>query len=445
MERMAVDVDVLTEMTKGVLPREVGATGLQYSHGAVYEDHVPKLQNLDSRVRIYSEMMTDPVINAILFVIEMYVRRVEWPIVPAEGAKGKSDAAFLEDCRKGMSHTWQDFLSEALSMLPYGFALHEIVYKLENGRVMWKKLPIRAQSSVEKWVFDKNGGVRGFVQRVENDTLNRYVTIPMEKLLLFRTSVNRGNPEGKSVLRGAHKPWFFKKKLEIIEAIGLERELAGYPVMTVPGDVFADNETAKARLQRAIDIVTNIRKDEQMGAVIPTGWELELLSSSGTKSNNTDGVIQRYDTRIAQSVAADIILMGHQNVGSYALAESKTALLTQAMSAWLDAIQEVLNKYAIPRLFALNGVTNRELPKFSHGPVVAIEPLKLANILFRLAGIDAVRPDDDSETHLRSMLGLPAADPTTARGEHALSNREGRMDTETRPASTDGNYTQEEV
>ena len=75
---------------------------------------------------------------------------------------------------------------------------------------------------------------------------------------------------------------------------------------------------------------------------------------------DTERVIQRYDARIAMSVLSDIILMGHENAGSYALADVKRSLLGQAMMTWLDIISEVLNRYAVPRLFALNG---RDLPR----------------------------------------------------------------------------------
>jgi hypothetical protein len=44
----------------------------------------------------------------------------------------------------------------------------------------------------------------------------RYQTtvIPIEKSLLFRTSIAKGNPEGVSLLRTAYRSWYFKKRLE---------------------------------------------------------------------------------------------------------------------------------------------------------------------------------------------------------------------------------------
>src|SRR5690606_27679618 len=162
--------------------------------------------------------------------------------------------------------------------------------------------------------------------------------------LLFRTASIKGSPEGRSVFWSAYKPWYYKKKIEVIEAIGVERNLAGYPVMYVPDELFLDTEDAKAQLKLAIDIVTRIRKDENMGAVLPGSWKnvggLQLISAEGSHTMDTEKVIQRYDARIALSVLADIILMGHENAGSYALAEVKRNLLGQAMMTWLDIIED---------------------------------------------------------------------------------------------------------
>ena len=429
--------------------KERGATGLVEFHGVIQEESIPKLRSLRQRVRVFADMANDPVIGAILFAIETHARQIAWDVRPADDSpEAKKHVEFLKDCMEDMSHSWQDFLSEVLSMLPFGFSLHEIVYKpRDDGRIGWAKIPIRAQETIDRWDMDKNKNLKGVYQIVD-DILE--VRIPADKFLLFRTTSFKNNPEGKSILRSAYRAWYFKKKLEIIEAIGVERELAGYPVLNVPNSVFEETDQGRKRLQRALDIVTNIRKDEQMGAVLPDDWVLTLLSSSGSQKSDTDGIIQRYDMRIAQSVLSDVLLMGHASVGSYALAETKMANLTQTLNTWVNTITDVFNKDAIPRLFALNGITEK-LPILYHGPVVSIDPLRLANILFRLVGVDIVRPDDDMEPHMRNLLGLPQMNPETTRRkeENGDSNldrqRSGRMDNETRPTSLDGNYTQTEM
>jgi hypothetical protein len=51
--------------------------------------------------------------------------------------------------------------------------------KYADGKVGWRKFAIRAQSSLDKWDFDDDGGLRGFVQRAAPKY--EEVTIPIEK------------------------------------------------------------------------------------------------------------------------------------------------------------------------------------------------------------------------------------------------------------------------
>lgn len=432
--------------------RELGSTGLKTSGGQVIEDFLPQLRTLQERVQTYKEMLMDPVVSAVLFAISQFARGAEWRVDTAgDSDQEKRDADFLRENMHGMSHGWMDFIDEALTFLPYGFSVAEICYKqAPDGTIRWKKLPFRAQETIWEWIFDDEGGIKGIRQNVSwSNGRAGLVEIPIEKLLLFRTQTVKNNPEGQSVLRGAFKPWYYKKRIEVIEAIGIERNLAGYPVLYAPDEIFMDNDEAREKLKFAQEMISRIRKDEAMGAVLPRSWKeaggLVLLSSEGSQTMDTERVIQRYDARIAMSVLSDIILMGHENAGSYALADVKRSLLGQAMMTWLDIIAEVLNRYAVPRLFALNGrdLPREKLPRFIHGPVVNVDPKTLADIIFRLAGVDALRTDPHLRRFMRKFLGLPEAESDDLEDSQALLEaRErdaigralaGRPDNETRP------------
>src|SRR5690606_32460821 len=149
------------------------------------------------------------------------------------------------------SQSWLDFVQEALTMLQFGFSVHEIVYKrAHDGSIRWKKLPIRGQDTIHTWVFDDEGGIKGIEQRVDwQPGKPPTVFIPIEKLLLFRTSSTKNSPEARSVLRTAYRPYYFKKRIEVIEAIGIERNLAGYPVLYVQEELFQEIEEAMVNIK----------------------------------------------------------------------------------------------------------------------------------------------------------------------------------------------------
>ena len=56
------------------------------------------------------------------------------------------------------------------------------------------------------------------------------------------------------------------------------------------------------------------------------------------------------------SALAEFIMLGTDRHGSFSLVESKTDLFAIALGTILDSIEEVFNRFAIPRLWQLNGV-----------------------------------------------------------------------------------------
>jgi len=403
---------------------EIGRTGLRRWGGYVHEEFLPELAGTRC-AKVYREMCdNDPVVGAVLFAIEKLLRQVSWRVEPASQARADLEAAeYLESCLHDMSSSWEDTFSEVLSFLPFGWSLHEIVYKrrqgpsrdpsrnsrYNDGRIGWRKLPIRAQDTLVDWVFDDAGGIRAMRQQAPPDHQTR--TIPIEKALLFRTRTEKGNPEGRSILRNAYRAWYFKRRIEEIEGIGIERDLAGLPTLSPPEglDVWNADDPEMVRLrQEAERIVQSVRRDEMEGVLIPHGWTFELLSTGGRRQIDVGAVVERYDRRIAMTVLGDFILLGHERVGSFALASSKTNLFAVALGAWLDAIAAVFNRYAVPRLFALNpGLPQEDLPRLVHGDVESPNLAELGAFIKDMTGVGVIVPDKALEDYVRAAANLP--------------------------------------
>jgi hypothetical protein len=446
-ERYAARIDMVqkaagrrTTRASGPAFDEIGTTGLRHYGGFVVEEWMAKLAGKRGAMA-YREMAdNDPVVGAILFAIEMLARGVEWNVEP--GADPQA-AELVQTCMDDMSHTWADFVSEVFTMLVYGWDLQEIVYKrrlgqdpgngpddkplpssrYEDGLIGWRKLVTRAQETLEQWVFAEDGGIEAMVQ-VAYDGVRR--TVPMEKALLFRTTTKRNNPEGRSILRPAFIPQFRKKNIEEIEAIGVERDVAGIPVATPPDDFIWDetNPVSRAIIDAAKDMVTSIRRDEDEGVVLPPGWKLELLSSGGSHALDTDKIIRRYDGRIAIVVLADFILMAQDKVGSYGLGKAKIDTFGQAMQAWLKSVAEVLNRYAIPRLLKLNGLPLQDPPQLVPGDVGELDLAQVGQFLqqMHLAGYEI----DWAQPLLEQLFKLAGLTPPEEDSEQAArGNRPG--------------------
>lgn len=413
---------------------ELGATGLRHWGGVIDEEFLPALRGRRA-TRIYSEMKeNDPTVGAMLFAIEMLIRNVEWRVEPGSDQPIDHELAqFVDSCRNDMQDTWHDTLASILSFLPFGFSIHEEVYKRRDGiridddstsskyadgRIGWRKLPVRAQDTVHRWWFDETRGdqLRGVVQLPPPNY--QFFTIPTNKLMLFRTTAAKANPEGRSVLRNAYRPWYFKKRIETIEGIGVERDLAGLPKMEVPPELLdanADAET-KALAEQFRKMLRDVRRDEREGILIPRQFDdqnnpmysFELVRSGGRRQFDTTAIVNRYDRLIASTVLADFIFLGQHRVGALSLGESKTELFGFALGAWLDSITQLFNRVGIPRLLGYNGIRSDTPPKLTHGDVETVDLGELGDYIAKLAGAGMpLFPDDEIENQLRLQGGLP--------------------------------------
>jgi len=418
-------------MTDKANYREYGVTGLRRSGGFVLEEFLPQLQGTKAR-QVYREMSdNDPVIGGILLAFNEVMGRLDWHIEKPEDATVEELVAydFINEAFADTEDGWDTTLAQILSMLIYGYAVTEVVYKIRggaskdgkyrskyaDGRIGWRKFAIRSQDSFLRWEFGEHGEIKAFVQQ---DITTGMHYIPMQKALLFRTNEFKGNPEGISLLRKAYSSWFYKKRIQEIEAIGIERDLAGLPVVYAPQEWFTSSadDGVKASLTAIQNMVTQIKRNEAEGVVLPFITDdanqkmlsLELLSSGGSRSFNTEAIIDRYNKMIATSMLADFVLLGQGSVGSFALGSQKLESWQMIIESIANSICSVFNKQAIEKLLLLNGIECKNPPKLAFGTVARSDLASLGTYLGSLADAGILSPSDpDLESWARLQADMP--------------------------------------
>ena len=432
------------ELPKPKPMMEIGVSGLQRTKGVGYlfEEWLPNLSTHRQRA-VWREMRdNDAVIGGMFFALEMILRRAEWHVEAGEGPKAEQYAQFVNECMDDMSHTWADFIAEAVSMFAFGFSLFETVYKrrqgpdgrksskYDDGLIGWRKFAPRAQESILYWIWDDEGGLQGAVQLAAPDY--KTVPIPIEKLLLLRTTSLKNNPEGRSILRNCFRAWTFKKRLEEIEGIGIERDACGLPVLYVSAEALAQmgGDAAARRL------VTNIRVDDQMGIVLPCAYDekgnplvkLELMHTAGGKQLDVTGAIKRYNEDILNTALAGFIQFGQTEHGARSLHMSATQIFANAIQAFMDSVAAVVNRIAIPRLMALNNMERDQAPSLEPGEIGVRDLEELGNYISKLSAAGLTFFDPPTADYLRTIARLPP-EPQSATGEIQVD-----PDTDTAPA-----------
>lgn len=420
---------------------EQGYLGLRISNDQIYEEAREELRWPRS-IQTYYEMANDATIASALSLFEMMISRVSWKVAIPKDASPELQkrAKFVEQCMHDMDHSWFSFIKEVTSCFTYGFSVHEKVFRrrlrsngsrYNDGNIGIKKLPIRSQTTISKFLFDENGReleyivqdlsfvpdaarYAGLLQKHPNGELK----LPRNKCLLFRTDVSRDNPEGKSPLSKVYVAFRYMQEIKEQEAIGITRDLAGMPTLYIPPRYMSADASPEEQqvYEYYKKVIRNIQMNEQSGLILPQMidpeskqpmFKFELMGTQGGKSYDTNKIIQRYANEILQALFADMLKLGQDSVGSYSLADSKSSLVAMAIESRLKEIQDVLNKDLMVQLFELNGWSTEELPEFVYGDLDEVDLDKFSQAIQRIKANSLITPTAGNVNYIAEVLGLP--------------------------------------
>lgn len=435
--------------------KELGTSGLRHISGIIDEEDIRELR-WPNCIKVYRQMESDPLISGALFAIRQFIRSSHFTVEQYKGEDAPADAAeqkrFLEQCLDDLNTPWSTFMDNALSMLPYGFSVHEIVYKrrlgrdnpdkrkrskYNDGKLGWRAFPIRSQDTIEEWGIDNYGDLE-WVRQVDH-WQGVDVKIPKDRFMLFRTSAYKDNPQGRSILRSVYRGYYSRRQFEIQEGIGVERDLSGLPVLRIPSEYLSEDATEEQKqvAQQYAQMGSRLKRNEQGYLLMPSDiygtedsssgdymFDVDLLSSSGGRQVDTTSVIERYDMRMMQAMLTDFLMLGG-SVGSYALSSNKVMAFVTAIESYLDVVAEQFNNHAIPLLWEANGMDPATAPKLVHSGVENIDLEVLGNFLKNVGASGLMTPNSDTENAIRERAGLPKIDEDS---EEAMAARAARRE-----------------
>ena len=368
--------------------------------------------------RTIQRMLSDPIIAGTVERTALYLRAPDWDVRPGGDAPiDKEWSDFVNDNLQNLATGFRSTIANMADAIAWGFSLHEILFEQDGNDIRWADFSPREQRTVRSWYVEPGTGRLRSVVQLTDQGLS--APIPAWKLLHFRTHPASGRPEGRSLVRNAFLPWTDKQELRRITKLGLRRDFTGVAKMEVPPQILSAGASAAELSARAMaeSLVRDFERDEREGILIPSsvkadgtnsGWSFGLVQAAGRRQIDFDALFAMLNRDILVALLSEYILLGHESVGSFALASVKANLFGRAITAWLDMLTEILLHKNLPVLQAFNPRFAAAAPPIiTHGDIDEIPIDVLGTFLQAVGAAGLITPDPEVEKALRRRADLP--------------------------------------
>ena len=397
-------------------PEDIGSTGTSIYAGYFDEDYLDALKHSE-RADVFDKMRrSDPQIKMALSAVKNPIKSASVEIVSAGDEQfQKNDARLIEKILfESMQVPFPRFVSEALTMVEFGFSMFEVTHKNfvnqsvrdEEGNVFLtsytgiKNLSWRSPKTIERWNVDhQTGDLLSVDQRAYGD-VGRQVSIPAKYLMLFTLEREGSNYEGISLLRPCYGNWFRKNNYNKLNAIGIEKFAVPTPIATVPQG--KQSSTQYSKLITALEKYTTHQSNY---LIKPEGFEINLSTNTYDPSK-VETSIENEDKRMIKAFMANFLELGMSGTGAYALSNDLSDFFLTGLEHLAEEIADPINKYLIPELIKMNFGPREKYPSIRFTGISDKAGKELAETLSILKQADILIPDKKLETHLRKRLGI---------------------------------------
>lgn len=385
------------------------------SVGGITRETIPQLTSPVGAIRIYDAMADNDA------AVDMSLRAAKTPILGAtyfvQAADDTQEALDIaEFCEynllNGQSAPFLNVLEDILRMYEYGASVLEKVWTQgewaptrtganRKNYTMLSKLAARPTPNVMKFYYDDFGGPNSIdYMAIRADNKPEKVNIPVDKLVIFTNNRKGGNLQGKSILRTAYKHWYYKDNLYKIDGIQKERHGMGFPIGRLPlGYTDAD----KVALQ---SLIKNIRTNEEGGAVLPQGFDIEFAEMKGQPVNIMES-IDHHNGMIMLNVMVQFLLLGLSAGGGRATSGSQQDMFTKSLRYIGNLICQQINLYVIPQLVGYNFDT-KQYPTLRVRNIGETKDLQQwASAMANLVARNLITVDLETEQWVREVADAP--------------------------------------
>lgn len=355
-----------------------------------------KMRSTDSQIRSLLQAIARPILKTAWQVQGSEVRSDVIDVVERElGLQTDQEGRFR---RSTNGFSWDEFLRQALTFLPFGHSVFEPIYAVDDA-VHLSRMAFRPQRTIAAWNVANDGSLESIEQYVTRKTETGWhqdkVAIPAEKLVVFVNEREGADWAGQSILRACYINWLMKSQIMRYDAMAIERNGMGLPVLRI-----GMGEDAN----KAQRVVEEIRMGERAGVVLPDTQSLELLGVSGTTKDAMPS-LNFHNQEIGRSALAMFLNLGHDR-GSQSLGETFEDLFVASLNAVSSYVEEVVTEGIIRPLVRYNFGPDEPYPVVTADELTTDTALSPEQLKY-LVDASIITPDGELEDDMRRRFALP--------------------------------------
>lgn len=401
---------------------ELGRSGTIIQNGIISAEEYNRQLIGKAALAIFEEMRkSDANIHSALQLVKLPLMSATWDIQEAQDDEGNSTDIDIEAAGlirrelgvggQGRKVNWIDFLRQVLTFLDFGHSVFEKIYEPcdyeGKPRIGIAKIASRKQTTIYYWETpDHQPGITQILLGGQLNTAgSNSVGIPRDKLMYFINEREGDNYNGISLLRYCYRDWDIKKKLTLVNAVGLEKQAVGVPKITAkPGQTPNANDEIAAE-----QAVANMRANEKAFLKLPASMDVEMLDMKGNTTKDVLPTLALHKRAIYESILATFMdLGGSSGSGAKSLSGDLTSFFLKAEQAVANIIVETIAEDLIHQLCDMNySNLPNGYPKLTVGTIGDDDVDSLATAVSALATAGVLTPDPDLEDHIRSILRFP--------------------------------------
>ena len=244
------------------------------------------LKSLGGDLTQYEKLLRDEQVQSAFQQRRRAVTSTEWEVEPAsESSIDKQAADFLRDQLKHLK--WDRITDKMLYGTFYGYAVAELIYAIEGGRVVIDTIKVR---KAKRFVFGRDGTLR-----LKKPGQPKGVIMPERKFWTYSVGAdNDDDPYGRGLGYWLYWPIYLKRNGAKFWAMTLEK--FGGPTVVGKYSGGAQDGEIRKLLEAAVSVQTDA------AVAIPQGMELEIMESTKRAGGDFNAFMKYWDAAIAKVV-----------------------------------------------------------------------------------------------------------------------------------------------